>query len=151
VRIVVVGIGNDFRGDDGAGLATVRLLKSRSLPNTEIIELNGEITRLVDVLPLFDAAILIDASRSKAPPGTIHRKDLSHESLPADNNQRSTHGISLSSVVELARGGEAFPGKVIFYGIEGQYFDHSPDLTPAVAEASEKVSALIGSEIASWG
>jgi hydrogenase maturation protease len=148
VKIVVVGIGNDFRGDDSAGLVAARLLKSRSLPNTEIVELNGEVTRLVDILPLFDAAILIDATCSTSPAGTIHRIDLSSDPLPPDGNQRSTHGISLASVIELARNGDAFPCTLLLYGIEGASFDHSPDMTPEVSIAVNRIPDLVARDIA---
>ena len=150
MRIVVAGIGNDFRGDDGAGLAAVRHLRSRSLPQVDIVELNGDITTLVDFLQACDAAILIDAVRSANSSGTIHRIDVSQEPLPADDNQRSTHGISLSSVIELARAGDSFPGRLIFYGIDGESYDHSPILTPRVTEAVTKVVALVADEISSW-
>ncbi|MCX6133897.1 MAG: hydrogenase maturation protease [Ignavibacteriales bacterium] len=150
MRTVVVGIGNDFRGDDGAGLFAARLLRSHSLRNTAIVELNGEVTRLVDYLQECDAAILIDAVQSQKPPGTIHHVDVSHNPLPNSGNQRSTHGITLASVIELARAGESFPKRVIIYGIEGESYDHSQNLTPPVAQAVKKVVALVSQEISSW-
>lgn len=150
MRTVVVGIGNDFRGDDGAGLAVARLLKSHPPQNTAIVELNGEVTRLVDCLQECDAAILIDAVQSQKSPGTIHRVDVSHNPLPINGNQRSTHGISLASIIELARGGENFPKRLILYGIEGESYEHSQNLTPPVAQAVEKVVALVAQEISSW-
>ncbi|HTY38033.1 MAG TPA: hydrogenase maturation protease, partial [Bacteroidota bacterium] len=125
MRIVVAGIGNEFRGDDGAGLSAARLLRSRSIPDVEIHELNGEITRLVDILQAGCSVVLIDATRSPNPPGTILRIDVSNSPLPPETQHRSTHGIGLSSVIELAHGAGNVPSRLVFYGIEGESFDHA--------------------------
>jgi len=151
VRTVVVGIGNDFRSDDGAGLVAARLLKKLSLPELEVVELNGEVTRLLDSLQDCDAAILIDAVQSQMTPGTIHRFDASHEPLPGIANQRSTHGISLSSLLELARTQGQFPGRLVVYGIEGESFDHGRDLTPNVKVAVDQLVDRIRRELQSSG
>jgi hydrogenase maturation protease len=135
VKTVVVGIGNDFRRDDGAGLAAVRLLKKYPIPGIEFVELNGEVTRLLKTLQDCDSAIIIDAVQSGASPGIIHRFDAAHESLPGIASQRSTHGISLGSLLELARAQGQFPKRLVVYGIEGASFDHGRDLTPDVAAA----------------
>jgi hydrogenase maturation protease len=151
VRTVVVGIGNDVRGDDGAGLAAVRLLRKLSLPGIEIIELNGEITRVLDCLHECDSAILIDAVQSQMTPGTIHRFDASHEPLPGITSQRSTHGISLTSLLELARVQGQFPGRLIVYGIEGERFGHGLDLSPRVRAAIGQLVDRIRLELQASG
>lgn len=135
MRTVVVGIGNDFRCDDGAGLTAVRLIKKYALPGIETVELNGEVTRLLDCLQGCDSAIILDAVRSGAAPGTVHRFDAAHEALPGIANQRSTHGISLGSLLELARTQDQFPKRLVVYGIEGSSFEHGRDLTPNVEAA----------------
>ena len=147
MRTVVVGIGNDFRSDDGAGLVAARLLKTLSLPEIEIVELNGEVTRLLDSLQDCDSAILIDAVQSQMTPGTIHRFDASQEPLPGVANQRSTHGISLSTFLELARTQGRFPSRLLLYGIEGESFDHGRDLTPAVKAAVDQLVDRIRTEL----
>ncbi len=151
MRTVVVGIGNDHRGDDGAGLAAARLLKKLSLPEIEIIELDGEVTRVLDSLRERDSAILVDAVRSGTTPGTIHRFDASHEPLPGSANQRSTHGMSLSSLVELARAQGQFPKQIVVYGIEGESFDHGRDLSPCVEAAIGHLVDRIYIELQSAG
>ena len=139
MRTVVVGIGNDFRGDDGAGLAVARALMMLTLPDVGIVELNGEVTRLLDSLQHCDTAIVIDAVQSQALPGTIHRFDASQNPLPGNHNQRSTHGISLGSILELARAQGVLPRQVLIYGIEGASFEHGCTLTPQVEKAVERL------------
>jgi hydrogenase maturation protease len=147
VRTVVVGIGNDFRGDDGAGLVAARLLRKLSLPGVEIIELNGEVTRVLESLQNCDVAILVDAVQSQMTPGRIHRFDASHEPLPGSANQRSTHGMNLSSLLELARVQGQFPNRLVVYGIEGESFDHGRDLSPRVELAIGQLVDRIRTEL----
>jgi hydrogenase maturation protease len=72
-RILVIGIGNDFRCDDKIGLETVRLLKQKNIPGIEIIEESGEGTALMERWKDAEYVFLIDAVSSDAQPGTIHR------------------------------------------------------------------------------
>ncbi|MBF8293954.1 MAG: hypothetical protein HW389_499 [Bacteroidetes bacterium] len=151
MKTVVVGIGNDFRGDDGAGLAAARALMKLALPDVGIVELNGEVTRLLDSLQHCDTAIVIDAVQSQVPPGTIHRLDASQNPLPGSRNKRSTHGISLGSVLELARAQGGFPRRVLIYGIEGASFEHGRTLTPQVEKAVERLVQEIAEDLRDAG
>ncbi|HTY38300.1 MAG TPA: hydrogenase maturation protease, partial [Bacteroidota bacterium] len=67
-----------------------------------------------------------------------------------ETQHRSTHGIGLSSVIELAHGAGNVPSRLIFYGIAGESFDHSEELTPAVQHAVVKVADLVVNEIEQW-
>ena len=151
MKTVVVGIGNDFRCDDGAGLVAARALTKFMLPDVGIVELNGEVTRLLDSMQHCDAAIVIDAVRSQAPPGTIHRFDASQNPLPGSHNQRSTHGITLGSILELARVQGVFPRQVLIYGIEGASFEHGRTLTPQVEKAVEGLVREIAEALSDAG
>src|SRR5512139_2985786 len=75
--LVVVGIGQALRSDDGAGLAAVQAWQ-QSYPESarcsnvriEMAELPG--TGLLALLEGAQAAIVVDAVRSGATPGTVH-------------------------------------------------------------------------------
>lgn len=146
-KTVVVGIGNDFRGDDGAGLVAARELRKFVPAAVNIIELNNEVASLLEHLTGCDAAIIIDAVRSGAQPGTIHCFDASIEPLPGDHTQRSTHGISLGSMLELARTRGEFPRKVLVYGIEGESFEHGKAITLKVRLAVVQLVKLLQKEL----
>ena len=151
MRTIIVGIGNNFRGDDGAGLVAVRLLKKLSLPGIEVVELDGEVTRVLDSVQDRDLAVIVDAVRSQAIPGTIHRFDVSYEPLPESASQRSTHGMTLSSLLELARAQGQFPRRLIVYGIEGESFDQGRQLSPRVEEAIDQLVSRIRTEVCPSG
>jgi hydrogenase maturation protease len=131
---LIAGIGNPWRGDDAAGLVAARRL-GEALPGVRVVEVEGDPAALLDLWAGAELAIVVDAVRSGAPPGTIHRLDAS--ALPAGLRSASTHALGLADAVELARALDRLPARVELYGIEGARFEPGEALTPAVARAVE--------------
>ena len=121
-RMIVLGIGNIERGDDGAGRAVARLLRHMLSGKVEIVEQDGEATALLDKLDGAASAYLIDACVSNAPPGTIHRIDANHAPLPQASSDLSTHGFGLAAAIELGRALGRLPPRTIVYAIEAESF-----------------------------
>lgn len=149
-RVVVAGLGSEYRRDDGAG----PVVASRSV---EVARAGCDIGPIVDPLDLLgtwdgaDLAIVIDAVRSGAPPGTLHVVDLPNAEAdePATNpGETSTHGIGLAGVLRLARAVGHAPRRVVVIGIEGGDFGRGQGLSPAVdiavPKAVQRVVELIG-------
>jgi hydrogenase maturation protease len=146
-RVVVLGIGNIERGDDGAGRQTARLLRHMLLERAEISELDGEATTILAKLEGADAAYLIDACVSDVPAGTVHRIDAKEGELPQAYSDVSTHGFGLVAAVELGRTLGQLPPRTIVYAIEGECFDPGAPLTEAVVAATVAVADRIRLEI----
>jgi hydrogenase maturation protease len=70
-RVLVAGVGNVLRGDDGFGPAVTKLLDN--LPEgAEVIETGiGGVALLQELMAGCSGLILIDAVERKAPPGTV--------------------------------------------------------------------------------
>jgi hydrogenase maturation protease len=147
VKALVVGIGNDLRGDDDVGMAVARMMKSEQPAGLTILELNNDVTALLDHLPGFDVAMIVDAMQSGSTPGTIHRFDASTVPLPDARLTRSTHGMTVGSILELARIQRLLPKKVLVYGIEGEQFVHGSSLTPEVEKAVRIVAQMIYADL----
>ena len=138
-HVVVVGIGNEARGDDAAGLIAARRL--------EALALEGDAIALLDVWRGADVAVVIDAVSSGAAAGTVHRFDASREPLPASlRRSSSTHALGLAEAIELGRALDRLPARLIVYGIEAERFEAGAALTPAVAAAIESVAAAVRRE-----
>ena len=146
-KTIVVGLGNDFRSDDGAGLAVLRLLGSRNISGVHLVELRDDLTRLLDHFQDVTCAYIIDAVQSGSPPGTIHRIEATGEHFSQENLPRSTHGLSLSHLLELARLQGEIPKKLVIYGVEGERFGYGNTMTRAVHEAVAAVVDSIHSEL----
>ena len=138
----VVGVGNEWRSDDAAGLAVARRLAAEGV---DAIERNGEPAALVDALGSADAVVVVDAVRSGAQPGALVRWDASEEAVPLAPFRGSTHALGLAEAIELSRALGRLAPRVVVYGIEGEDFGTGERLSPAVERAvGEAVAAVRG-------
>ena len=128
-----VGIGNTFRSDDGVGPWVAEALAAQGLDARVHA---GDGTGLMDLFEDHDRLVLIDATRSRAAPGTLIRLDASVERLPAELFHYSTHRFGLAEAVETARALGNLPDSVLVYGIEGESFDAGTALTETVETAA---------------
>ena len=72
---MVIGIGNEFRRDDGAGPAVVSALRDLAPPpGVELMITDGEPARLIEAWTGARLAVVVDAVRAQPPrPGRVHR------------------------------------------------------------------------------
>jgi len=145
--IILIGIGNEFRGDDGAGLFIVRALKAKGLNGVAVKEYSGEGMGLMDVWRDFKKVILFDAVSSEAEAGTIFRVEVPKETIPKEAFCCSTHTFSIADVIQMAQTLNRLPEKLIVYGVEGKTFEQGPGLSPEVKTAARKVVEQVAEEI----
>jgi hydrogenase maturation protease len=145
---LVIGVGNPWRGDDGAGLAVTRRLRELSPAGVEVREIEGDATALMDVWAGADRVVVIDAAQSGAPPGTVRRFDAHAKALPARLLRSSTHAFGVPEAIELARALGRLPATVDVYAIEGASFATGDRLTPSVEQATETLAAALAARSA---
>ncbi|HET6213258.1 MAG TPA: hydrogenase maturation protease [Micromonosporaceae bacterium] len=133
--IIVIGVGNPFRRDDGLGPAVITRLRARDLPGATLATSLGETGDLIDLWDGAELALVVDAIRSSpAHPGRVHRLtvgQLSGERARA----ASSHGMDLGEAVELARELGRLPVRLVLYAVEAGDVGFGLDLTPAVERA----------------
>ena len=144
-RLLVIGAGNELRRDDGAGLEAARRLAG--FPGVEVREARGDMTSLADLWEADDSVVVVDAARSGALPGSVHRFDATSDPLPAAFGRGSTHALGVADAVELARALGRLPAKLIVYGIEGEDFSAGEGMSDAVAAAVDEAAIRIAEEI----
>jgi hydrogenase maturation protease len=142
-RILVIGVGNEYRSDDAVGLVVARRLKRLSLGNVTVIEASGQGTDLMESWKEADTVIIVDAASSGAKPGTIHRIDARVQLIPRGLLRYSTHAFSVGEAVELARAMNLLPPRMVVYGIEGERFDEGTMLSRAVQGSLDAVVDLV--------
>jgi hydrogenase maturation protease len=142
-RVVVVGMGNSYRGDDGVGLAVAERLRDTAPRGVQVVDCDQEPTRLLDAWEGADAVVVVDALASADEPGTLHRYDVSREPLPARIFRSSTHAFGVPDTIEVGRALGRLPAQVIVYGIEGESFDTGHGLSERVAAAVEPAAAAV--------
>jgi hydrogenase maturation protease len=133
---LIIGIGNEYRGDDAIGLIVARRLKGRLPDSSTVLEQSGEGAALMEAWRGVETVIIIDAVISGAEPGTIRRLDAKTQSLPKDAFRCSTHAFGVAEAIELSRAMGELPRSLIVYGIEGKNFAAGVGLSPEVEKAA---------------
>ncbi len=144
---LLIGVGNEFRSDDGVGILAARRIREKNFPGIVIVECDGEAASLMDAWAGMKTVVIIDAVSSGAPPGTIHRIDARRQSVSQELFPFSTHALGLAHAVELARSLGKLPINIIIYGIEGEQFSAGSSLSPKVQEALNEVLQLVTGEV----
>jgi len=145
--ILVVGVGNSWRGDDSVGLEAALALRARLPEQVRVLATEAEQSSLLDEWEGCDTVLIVDAVYSGAAPGQLHRVDLNAETVPHAVLQGSTHHFSLGDTIELARALKRLPAKALFLGIEGESFNPGEPLSPAVAAAVPAIVEEIAREV----
>jgi hydrogenase maturation protease len=133
---LIIGIGNEYRGDDAVGLIVARRLKERLAGSAIVIEQSGDGAALMEAWRGAETVIIIDAAMSGAAPGTIHLLDANTQPIPKSYFRCSTHAFSVAEAIELARALGNFPQRLVVYGIEGKNFAAGVGLSAEVEKAA---------------
>jgi len=149
MKIVVIGIGQSLRGDDGAGPEAVRRWKAKHTETAGRPEVRAELFELpglglLDLLEGADAAVIVDAVQSRAAPGTLLRLDP-HDLASFSLDAGSAHGWGVAETLQL--GLTLSPSladcRITLIGIAAIQFDIGEGLSPQVeaglAEAVEQI------------
>ena len=133
---LVIGVGNPARGDDGVGHAVVARVAERADPLIDTLLLDGEPARLVEAWTGRRHAVVVDAVRAGASPGTIHEIRVTGTgAAPLDrwDPATGTHGAGVAAAVALGRALGRLPPELVVVGIEPGDISTGAGLSPAVA------------------
>ncbi|HEX6472133.1 MAG TPA: hydrogenase maturation protease [Streptosporangiaceae bacterium] len=139
---VVIGVGNEFRRDDGVGPRVLGLLEelAREMPGVRLAGCDGEPARLIGLWEGAELAVVVDAVRGDRP-GRIHELDLRtagrHRSSP------SSHALGLGAAIELAAALDRLPARLAIIAVEADDFRIGTGLSPLVADALPAVAARV--------
>ena len=139
-KLLIIGIGNEMRGDDGLGRQVARILARRSVPGVTVVESAGEGTSLIELWKDHDQVLLIDAFSSDSTPGLLHLIDASITQVPQQLFHASSHAFGIAEAIEVSRKLDILPSTVFIYGIEGENFGPGTGLSESV---SERINELL--------
>ena len=146
-RVLLLGVGNPLRGDDGIGPRLARLVTG-AVPQGVVVRCrHGDLLDLVDECAGYDALVCVDAAAPAGSPGRTHRFNLAVRALPSMLLPTSSHGLGLVDALELARALGTLPSRVVVYAIEAQAFDQGADIDPAVAAGARRAARRLLGEL----
>ncbi|UXA08340.1 hydrogenase maturation protease [Mycobacterium sp. SMC-2] len=145
-RIVVIGLGNEYRRDDGVGVAVANALDGLGWPNVVVTTGIAEPMGLLEAWTGAGLAVIIDAAViSPASPGRIHRCELAE--VPSRPDGLSSHSIDIGRTHALAQALGRVPDAVVVFAVEAADTGPGPGLTPRVARAVPAVAGMVAAEI----
>jgi hydrogenase maturation protease len=140
---VVIGIGSEFRRDDGAGPAVVATLRGQVPDGAELLVSDGEPARMIEAWQGTSLAVVIDAVRAEpAVPGRLHRLVLDR-AVAGPPGSLSSHGLGLEDAIGLALALDRMPGRLIVHAVEAADLSQGTGLSPAVAAAIDGLAAAV--------
>jgi hydrogenase maturation protease len=147
--VLLIGVGNEYRSDDGLGIYAAREIGRREIPGIAIIEQTGEGAVLMDAWQGHDRVIIVDAINSGGAPGSMLRIDALAEEIPTRFFHHSSHAFGVIEAIAMARVLERLPQFLVLYGIAGKQFDVGPGLTDCVLKNMPQMLASIERELRS--
>ncbi|MER7468618.1 hydrogenase maturation protease [Streptomyces sp. NPDC097981] len=154
-RTAVIGIGNEFRRDDGVGWVVVSHLRDRAArrqppPGTVLAQCDGDPGRLIGLWENTGLVIVVDACfLPSARPGRTRRWDVAAGVClsAAAPGRHSTHGLGLAEALRLGDALGRGPGRLIVYAVEGADRSVGVGITPAVARVVPRLVQRIEADI----
>lgn len=147
---LVIGIGNNLMGDDGAGIHAIERLRGRALPDhVELIDGGTLSFTLLEQVENADFLVIVDAAELDAEPGTVQvfMNDEMDEFL-ATSRRPSVHEVNLLDVLTAARLRRRMPARYAMVGIQPLDVEWScapsGPVDKAVDEAVEIIAELVG-------
>jgi hydrogenase maturation protease len=147
-RLLVAGVGNVLRGDDGFGPAVVGRLGE--LPaGVDVVETGiGGVALLAELMAGCDGLVLVDAVDQGAPPGTVFA--LEPDVRPG-GHVPDVHLVNPQRVLSMARSMGCLPERVLIVGCQPAATDElGAGLSPAVERAVPAAVARVEAALREW-
>lgn len=156
-RTIIIGVGSP-QGDDRVGWTAVQRLANRAdlraLGDALVLELlDRPGATLIGRWRGAQRVVLIDAVRSGAPAGTLHR--LGSGDLCSSEGLTTSHGFGMSETIRLAAALGVLPDHLVILGIESrsgesQGEELSPEVLRALPDLVEAVVREVIGDSDSW-
>ncbi|HTS75368.1 MAG TPA: HyaD/HybD family hydrogenase maturation endopeptidase [Bryobacteraceae bacterium] len=151
MSILILGLGNLVHADDGLGVHAIHLLQQdpRVPPDVTLLDGGTQGLSLIPHISGFKRVLVIDAVDVGEAPGTLLR--LEGKSLDNLPGKATVHALGFADLmIALKLLGDS-PDEVVLIGVQPQSVsDWSPELTPPIAAALEKIPDLVLSQIEAW-
>ena len=153
MRILIAGVGNILRGDDGFGIEVLRLLQTRPGPPGVTFFESGiaGISLVQQLMDGYDALVIIDALDREAEPGQIFVLEPDQQSLSAQGTlgeSTDLHQADPEAVLRMAHALRILPPRVWIVGCQAVGCDDlgaplSDPVARAVPATVQRVQRLI--------
>jgi len=145
-EVCFVGIGNEFRSDDGVGLAVVRDLEQKYSERCPFYYFQEDTISILSLFELYSRIVIVDAVVTGEKPGTIHRLDLTDHIPDSVEMKFSGHILDIFDVLRMEKELYGSYPEIHFFGIEGINFHHGTEMNDDVKIAADRLTEKLGRE-----
>jgi hydrogenase maturation protease len=147
-RVLVLGVGNLLRGDEGVGVHAVRALTKRPLPPyVDVVDGGTMGLDLLHFMESYDRVLIIDAVEAGEEPGAILRFTPKDVTSQAGDFAISLHQTELLEIFALA----AYLGRdlppIVIYGVQPEAMGWSTELSATVEKRLDALLDAVQEEL----
>lgn len=145
-RVLVAGVGNVFRSDDGFGVEVVAALARRDVPEgVRVVDYGIRSLHLVyDLLEGYDVLVLVDTvAQQDGPPGSLYVIEPDLPALASDAVSIDPHDLPPGGALPLLRSLGSPVRRVLVIGCQPASLDDGIGLSRVVAGRVEEAADLV--------
>ena len=144
--VVVIGVGNTHRRDDGVGPAVAAEVAADCPAGVRVVTCAVEPTAVLDAWDGAELAVVIDAAGGDgAVAGRVRRYTIDEV---AGSGALTSHDLDLVQTYELARVLGRAPQRVVVVSVDAVDLWHGEGLSPVVAQAVPEAVAVVRAALA---
>ena len=145
-EIQVVGVGNDYMGDDGVGIHVVDELRRAEPAHLDLLDCGTDLLRIASQHRPCQSIIIVDAIRVGERPGSIHwfaPDDVQNASV-----NQSVHQLSIIENLKLLPLMNAYFSQSLFHivGIEPGNLHFGQELSAEVQTSADRLVDMLACE-----
>ncbi len=148
-KILILGVGNPLRRDDGIGPEIIRLLSEKREPvnpGYDLVDGGTDGLGLIEYFRMYKKVILIDAVEMGLAPGTVKAFTPDEALFHINTDSLSTHGFGIPELIKLARELDVMP-RLTIVGIQPEDTQFGEGLSHSVQSAIEKTLGIIRKKV----
>jgi len=157
--MLILGLGNVLRGDDGVATAVISTLQSQSLPDgVDLVDGGTAGLEIVLLLKEYRRVIVVDAAEMGLEAGEWRVFEGSSSIIPSNPScmNGTLHGAGFAEALALAEALGTLPEELLVFGVQPERVDWGEELSERVKTAvpslcQEIRQYLIENQIASTG
>lgn len=152
--MLVIGVGNWLLSDEGLGVHVARALAAAEEllpPGVEVLDAGTSLFAVAREMEGRPHVFIVDAVQAGREPGTLYRLDRVGELLDEAGQAPalSLHEWGLADALRAARAVGSMPVRLTLLGAEPERVTPGTELSPRIAEAAQRLVALLREEVAS--
>ena len=142
-EILILGVGNPLRRDDGIGPKVIQLLEENRTTyklsaGTDLLDGGTDGLGLIEYLKEYKKVIIIDAVDMKLAPGTIKIFTPREAVLNIKSDALSTHGFGIAELIKLAKGLE-INQELVIVGVQPEEVGYGEGLSKIIESKLNKI------------